>query len=84
MVDLMLNGLRYLDSVTLKLQSDCFTEQDARKVFDGVVEKYFIIKERLGERTAIVESTNFEQAVVKVQRGEEGSLNEVDSPSAEG
>lgn len=54
MVDVFLKRLVDLDLVTLTLQFDGCTIVDARTLFDGGVENYFNIKERLRDRAAIV------------------------------
>jgi len=75
--DALLKRLTDLNSVTVELQSDCTTLEDCRVLFDGVLEKYPLMKDRLGDKTSMVLNPHFEEAIRKIQRGEESELKGV-------
>jgi len=68
-IESLFKQLNDLDSVTKELQKDAVTCADVRALFDGVIEQYPATANRLGPRSKIVQSPDFESAIVKMQEG---------------
>ncbi|EGZ30694.1 hypothetical protein PHYSODRAFT_473627, partial [Phytophthora sojae] len=62
----LLEDLRIFDSVTVALQSDDLSLADVRVLFDSIVERFPLLKPKLGPTASIVHSPSFETAAVKV------------------
>lgn len=78
--------LEELESITKKLQNPSVTLWDARILFDGMCEKFGEIDslpDRLGPRSAIVENSAFEAALVKIQSGREHHLTGTEKRSVQ-
>ncbi|EGZ08115.1 hypothetical protein PHYSODRAFT_526629, partial [Phytophthora sojae] len=62
----LLEDLRIFDSVTVALHSDDLSLADVRVLFDSIVERFPLLKPKLGPTASIVHSPSFETAAVKV------------------
>ena len=71
----LLRRLSALNSITIEIQSDSTSLVDARYLFDGQINKYPSLKNRLSSNADIVENETFECAVAKIQDGKEESLS---------
>ena len=82
-IDILMKKLRPLESVTKALQSDATTMGDVRVLFTAVMDDFPETRSRLGSNATIVHCVNFENAKVKLQRGNFGALtmNEQESTS---
>ena len=60
--------LRPLDSVTKASQDDATTISDIRAIFNAVIDEFLETANRLNSRADIVLYTEFENAIVKLQR----------------
>lgn len=72
--------LKDLNSVTCKLQDDCTTISDVRKLFDAVIDKFPETSSRLKPDAEIVRDDAFEAAVLKIQE-ETATLSEDEKES---
>lgn len=70
-----LNIFEMLESVTKVLQDPGTSMADARRLFDGVIEKFSLLRYRLFPCSNLVDNPHFESAIVKVQMCEKKSLS---------
>ncbi|KAG3013494.1 hypothetical protein PC121_g9457 [Phytophthora cactorum] len=70
----LLSKLRFVESISKKLQSDGLTLLDARYLFDGLLEQRPSFSNYLSLYADIVHSPTFEAAVVKVPAGDSALL----------
>lgn len=75
--DALLNQLTDLYSVAAELQSDCTLLLDCQVFFNGFLEKYSSMKDKLGDKISMVLNHHFEETIRKTHRGEEFELKGV-------
>ncbi|KAE9249404.1 hypothetical protein PF002_g5301 [Phytophthora fragariae] len=68
------NELSIFQSVSMALQDECTSLADVRAIFEDVVEVLPETAHHLGTDAAIVKFRHFEDAIVKIQQGNQGEL----------
>jgi hypothetical protein len=70
----LLEHLKDLNSVTLKLQVQGFTMSEARLALDMIIQDFPLLADYVGTDARIVKDPDFERGVIKIQRRQEGQL----------
>ncbi|ETP27988.1 hypothetical protein F442_22725 [Phytophthora nicotianae P10297] len=70
----LLEDMKLLELATKRLQSEDLTVISARDIFDEVLVDFPQLENRMKGDAKIVESVNFESAIVKIMSGEERTL----------
>ena len=78
-VDTLPTKLRPLESITKHLQNESTTLSETRALFDAMIESYPDTAHRLSSNADIVHCTEFEAAIVKIQRGSSCVLSREES-----
>lgn len=67
--------LEELDSVKISLQKEEATVEDARTLFEAVIEKHSSTTARLRSHAAIINDHQFESSIIKLQNRHEATIS---------
>ena len=81
-IEVLLKGMKYMDSITKALQSEKTDLSDVRVLFDNVIKKYPSLTTYLGAEAEIVHNPSFESALVKIQDRKFEALTDAEQTAA--